>query len=48
MPDLRLPITELLAMGGSGDSPNTLIQLSPDLATPYSHQYNFSWEPELS
>jgi hypothetical protein len=22
--------------------------LDPDLATPYSHQYNLSWEPELS
>jgi len=24
-----------------------IFEISPDLATPYSHQYNFSWEPEL-
>ena len=30
--------------------PNTrssLTSISPDLASPYSHQYNFSWEPDL-
>ena len=26
----------------------TVYQLDPQLATPYSHQYNVSWEPELS
>ncbi len=26
----------------------TLYQLDPELATPYSHQYNLSWEPEWS
>lgn len=26
----------------------TVYVLDPELATPYSHQYNFSWEPELN
>jgi len=26
----------------------SVIEVGPDLATPYSHQYNFSWETELA
>lgn len=30
------------------DTVSGIYRLSADLATPYSHQYNFSWQPELS
>ncbi len=29
------------------DARSSLIEVGPDLATPYSHQYNFSWERDL-
>lgn len=29
-------------------SRSSVIRISPDLVAPYSQQYNFSWEPELS
>jgi hypothetical protein len=48
VPDLRLPVEELLRQAAENDVKNTLISVSPDLATPYGHQYNFSWEPRLS
>ena len=39
-------------LAGLGTDPATLrssvFQLSPEIATPYSYQYNFSWETELS
>ncbi|MCW5981071.1 MAG: hypothetical protein KIT09_23515 [Bryobacteraceae bacterium] len=48
VPDLRRPLAELLATGLTPDVRNTLLAFSPDLVAPYSHQYNFSWEPALS
>lgn len=45
-PDLRNP------MAGVGTDPakvrSSIFQLSPEISTPYSYQYNFSWETELS
>lgn len=35
-------------LGGRADARGNLYLLDPALATPYSHQYNASWEPELS
>ncbi|MBI3472174.1 MAG: hypothetical protein HY013_12530, partial [Candidatus Solibacter usitatus] len=42
-PDLVNPLGGRLA-----DPRGNLYLLDPQLATPYSHQYNFSWEPDLS
>ena len=42
-PDLVNPL------GGATANPlGNLYLLDPSLTTPYSHQYNFSWEPEIS
>ena len=44
-PDLLNP----LGAGAGGQLPTarpTVYALDPELATPYSHQYNLSWEPE--
>jgi len=44
-PDLLNP----LGAGAGGQLPTarpTIYALDPELATPYSHQYNLSWEPE--
>ncbi|MEZ5355118.1 MAG: hypothetical protein R2762_20985 [Bryobacteraceae bacterium] len=30
------------------NGPSSLVEISRDLATPYSHQYNFSWEAEVA
>ena len=43
-PDLLDP----LGGGNRADALGNLYLLDPWLATPYSHQYNFSWEPSLS
>ncbi|MEZ5400931.1 MAG: hypothetical protein R2729_14770 [Bryobacteraceae bacterium] len=29
------------------NGPSSRVEISPDLSTPYSHQYNFSWEAEV-
>jgi hypothetical protein len=44
LPDMRLPIRELMRQAADSPVPPRLTVLSPDLVTPYSHQYNFSWE----
>jgi hypothetical protein len=43
-PDLVNPLGNLGAAPGP-DTRVTLFALSPGLSTPYSHQYNFSWQP---
>ena len=44
LPDLHLPISQLLLQGGQSGLPPRVTTFSPDLVAPYSHQYNFSWE----
>jgi len=47
-PDLRNPLAGISLEGlQAGGSRAGIFDISPDLATPYSHQYNFSWEPVL-
>ncbi len=48
MPDLRLPISELLQIGAENPQAATLIWFPDDLVTPYAHEYNFSWQPLTS
>lgn len=47
-PNLLDPLSGVTSVGGRPDALGNLYLLAPDLRTPYSHQYNFSWEPELS
>jgi hypothetical protein len=47
-PDLLDPLSGLKQGGQQADARGNLYLLDPELATPYSYQYNFSWEPELS
>ncbi len=47
-PDLGNPLGRLTAEQLGPDARTTLFVLPPNLVTPYSHQYNFSWEPRLS
>ena len=47
-PDLTNPFGGFKQGGESPDVRGNLYLLDPELATPYSQQYNFSWEPELS
>ena len=47
-PDLTNPFGGLKQGGESPDVRGNLYLLDPELATPYSQQYNFSWEPEIS
>ncbi len=46
-PDLLDPFGGLKQGGESPDVRGNLYLLDPKLATPYSSQYNFSWEPEI-
>jgi hypothetical protein len=48
-PDLLDPLGTGAGAGSGGQIPfarPTIYALDPELATPYSHQYNLSWEPE--
>lgn len=47
-PDLQDPLGGFKSTGQIPDARGNLYLLDPKLATPYSHQYNFSWEPDLS
>jgi hypothetical protein len=47
-PDLLDPLAGLKQTGQQADARGNLYLLDPELATPYSHQYNASWEPALS
>jgi hypothetical protein len=47
-PDLVNPLGGITPGGLPPDVKGNLYLLDPELATPYSHQYNFSWEPEFS
>jgi TonB-dependent receptor-like protein len=44
LPDLSLPMETLMRQGAETNLPPRLTVFSPDLVTPYSHQYNFRWE----
>jgi len=44
-PSLVDPLGGLTAADLGPQTRTTLFVLSPNLSTPYSHQYNFSWEP---
>jgi len=43
-PDLLNPLEGVIVDPTDPDARASLIVISPDLAAPYSHQYNFSWE----
>ena len=43
-PDITNPFGELDVTNLDPSTRSSIIEISPDLATPYSHQYNFSWE----
>ncbi len=47
-PNLLNPLGALAQGGENPDARGNLYLLDPELATPYSHQYNFSWEPGWS
>jgi len=47
-PDLTNPLRGLTQDGRLPNARGNLYQLDPELAVPYSHQYNFSWEPDWS
>jgi hypothetical protein len=46
-PDLLDPLGGLKQSGEKADARGNLYLLDPELASPYSHQYNFSWETAL-
>src|SRR5262249_16787033 len=47
-PSLVNPLRSLTQEGDTPKPLGNLYLLDPELATPYSHQYNFSWEPDWS
>jgi len=47
-PSLVNPLQGLTIEGGLPKALGNLYLLDPELAAPYSHQYNFAWEPALS
>ncbi len=47
-PGLTDPLGGLTQSGGIPNALGNLYLLDPELASPYSHQYHFSWEPELA
>ena len=47
-PNLVNPLGGLTQDGRLPDAKGNLYLLDPELATPYSHQYNISWEPDWS
>jgi hypothetical protein len=47
-PDLLNPFGGLKQGGESPDVRGNIYELDPKLVTPYSQQYNFSWEPAFS
>ena len=47
-PNLVNPLGALTPADFAPDARSTIFRLSPNLATPYSHQYNFTWEPGFS
>jgi hypothetical protein len=47
-PSLIDPLKALTQEGGAPNVRGNLYLLDPELATPYSYQYNFSWEPAWS
>ena len=47
-PDLLNPLGDIDPASFDPTTPATLFDLDPELASPYSHQYNFSWELPLT
>ncbi len=48
VPNLMDPLSGITQVGGVAQARANLYLLSPELATPYAHQYNFNWEPLFS
>ncbi|MDA2938398.1 TonB-dependent receptor, partial [Acidobacteria bacterium AH-259-A15] len=48
VPDLRDPLKGLNVEDIDPNTRSSWSEVSPDLSTPYSHHYNFSWEFELA
>lgn len=46
-PDIANPLAGFDPSNLPANTRSSLTTISPDLVTPYSHQYNFSWEPDL-
>ena len=46
-PDLLKPLAGLTQAGSAPEARPNLYLLDPELATPYSHQYNLAWQVEL-
>jgi hypothetical protein len=46
LPDLFTPFRQL-NVPADPNARSTFLEISPDLATPYTHLYSFSWEPVL-
>jgi hypothetical protein len=46
VPDLFTPFRQL-NIPADPNARSTVLEISPDLATPYAHLYSFSWEPTL-
>ncbi len=44
-PELAMFARALAASSFDPNARSAIFQISPELAAPYSHQYNFSWEP---
>ncbi|MFN0104997.1 MAG: hypothetical protein ACKV2U_23300 [Bryobacteraceae bacterium] len=47
VPDLFTPFRQL-NIPADPNARSTVLEISPDLATPYAHLYSFSWEPALT
>ncbi len=47
-PDLLDPLGGLKMSGAAADARGNIYELDPNLRSPYSHQYNFSWEPAFT
>jgi len=47
VPDLLTALSQL-SMPVNPNERSAILDISPDLATPYSHQYNFTWEPAIA
>ena len=43
-PNLLDPLAGMTVDAADPSARSTIIRLAPDLVSPYSHQYNFSWE----
>jgi hypothetical protein len=47
-PDLLDPLGAVKKSGAAADALGNIYELDPNLRSPYSYQYNFSWEPAFT